>query len=105
MPRICEYVFYNPSTLDRWYDCRKPWVAAREKAGYPWLRVKDLRTAFGIRLSNLPGLQKHTIQTLLEHSSLRTTERFYAFHSQRLAVQRGLRLIEDAKVENRKGAA
>jgi integrase len=108
MPKVSEYVFYNPDTLHRWYDCRKPWVAARTKAGYTWLKVKDLRTAFGIRLANTPGLEKHTIQTLLGHSSLSTTERFYAFHSHRLAVQRGLRLIEGANegsAKEEKGAA
>ena len=108
MPRVGEYVFYNPKTLDRWFDCRKPWNSSRKAAGYPWLRIKDMRTAFGIRLSNTPGLEKHTIQTLLGHSRLSTTERFYAFHSHRLAVQRGLRLIEGAKQkqeEQKEGAA
>jgi integrase len=88
LPKVLEYVFYNPDTLDRWFDCHKPWEAARKKAGYGWLKVKDLRTAFGIRLANIPGLERHTIQTLLGHSSPSTTERFYAFHSHRLAVQR-----------------
>ena len=101
MPKVSEYVFYNPKILHRSYDCRKPWEeAARKKASYPWLKIKDMRTAFGIRLANTPGLEKHTIQTLLGHSSLSTTERFYAFHSQRLAVQRGLTLMEGAKTKN-----
>lgn len=105
MPKVGEYVFYNPKTVSRWFDCRKPWEAARREAGYPWLRVKDMRTAFGIRLSNTLGLEKHTIQTLLGHSRLSTTERFYAFHSQRLAVQRGLRLIEGGGSKQKEGAA
>ncbi|MEJ2147704.1 MAG: tyrosine-type recombinase/integrase, partial [Acidobacteriota bacterium] len=103
MPKVSDYVFYNPKTLHRWFDCRRPWEAARKKAGYPWLKVKDMRTAFAIRMANMPGLEKHTIQTLLGHSSLSTTERFYAFHSHRLAVQRGLTLIEGKKDE--RGAA
>ena len=89
----CPFVFYNPDTLTRWHDCRKPWETARRNAGYSWLRIKDLRTAFAIRLSNTPGIEKHVIQTLLGHASITTTERFYAIHDQRLAVKRALRLL------------
>ena len=49
----CPYVFYNPEIEDRWSGVRKPWIEARSKAGYPWLRVRDLRPAFGIEASEL----------------------------------------------------
>ena len=98
----CPYVFYNPDTLDRWSDCRKPWLMARKKAGYPWLTVRDLRRAFAITLSNTEGIEKHVIQTLLGHSSIKTTESFYAIHDQREAVKRALKVIQGGK---KRGAA
>src|SRR5262245_7150321 len=73
----CPYVFYNPETGTRWYDARKPWEAARSAAGYPWLRVRDLRPAFGTEASER-GVPMHFIQSVLGHSSVAVTERYYA---------------------------
>jgi integrase len=72
----CPYVFYNSETRDRWFDARKPWVAARKAAGYPWLRVRDLRPAFGIEAAE-KGVPMHFIQSALGHSSVAVTERYY----------------------------
>ncbi len=101
VPRIpgCDYVFYNPNTLTRWMDCRRVWETAREAAGFKDLRIKDLRTAFASRLSDLEGLEKHAIQTMLNHSSIRTTEERYAFHDQKKAIRRALKLIDGGKKE------
>lgn len=101
VPRIpgCDYVFYNPNTLTRWMDCRKAWETAREAAGFKDLRIKDLRTAFGSRLSDLEGLEKHAIQTMMNHSSIRTTEERYAFHDQKKAIRRALKLIDGGRKE------
>ncbi len=61
-------------------DVRKPWRAAREAAGYPWLRIRDLRPAFGIEASDL-RVPMHFIQSVLGHSSVAVTEKYYAkFH-------------------------
>jgi integrase len=73
----CPYVFYNPKTGTRWFDARKPWVAARNAAKHPWLRVRDLRPAFGIEASE-KGVPMHFIQSALGHSSVAVTERYYA---------------------------
>ncbi len=97
MPRASSYVFYHPRSLTRWCDCKDPWIAAREAAKCKWLKVKDLRTAFAMRLAETPGIEKHVIQSLLGHSNLATTERFYALHSAKKAVKRGLRLVEKAR--------
>ncbi len=97
MPAASEYVFYNPATLGRWYDCRTRWENAREAAKRKWLTMKDLRTAFAMRWADVPGIEKHVIQTLLGHADPSTTDRFYAFHDQRKAVKRALRLVEKAK--------
>ncbi len=97
MPVAAECVFYNPATLGRWYDCRTRWEKARESAKCKWLTMKDLRTAFAMRWADVPGIEKHVIQTLLGHADLSTTDRFYALHEQRKAVKRALRLVEKAK--------
>jgi integrase/recombinase XerD len=73
----CPYIFYNPKTGTRWFDARKPWVDARNEAKYPWLRVRDLRPAFGIEASE-KGIPMHFIQSVLGHSSVTVTERYYA---------------------------
>lgn len=92
-PRAIEAIRSMVALDDRvfpWRDCRYPWNKARERAGLKWLKIKDIRTAFAMRIADLGGIEKHTIQTLLGHSSVRTTERFYAFHDQKLAIQRYL---------------
>ncbi len=58
-------------------DVRKPWRAAREAAGYPWLRIRDLRPAFGIEASDL-RVPMHFIQSVLGHSSVAVTEEYDA---------------------------
>jgi integrase len=62
----CDYVFYNPEMGTRWYDARRPCEDARESAGYPWLRVRDLRPAFAIEASG-EGAPMHFIQSALGH--------------------------------------
>jgi integrase len=77
---------------------RKPWEKARSKAGYPWLRVRDLRPAFGIAASEL-GAPMHYIQSALGHGSVAVTERYYAKYDPKSAAKQLLRLIEGGKVK------
>ena len=100
VPRLpgCPYVFYNPETRTRWCEVRKPWEKARTKAGYPWLRVRDLRPAFGIAASEL-GAPMHYIQSALDHGSVAFTERYYAKYDPKSAAKQLLRLIEGGKVK------
>jgi integrase len=77
MPGASRFVFYHPDSLSRWCDCRKPWEAAREAAGYPWLRVHDLRHAFGIRLAEA-GCPMHFISEVMGHHSVDFTRKLYA---------------------------
>ena len=93
-PPACEYVFYNPRTLTRWYDCKKYWERAREAAGYSWLRVQDLRRAFGIRLAEAEGVEMHHISKALGHSSVTVTERYYAHFSDESSMKRVLKVLE-----------
>ncbi|HYK88724.1 MAG TPA: site-specific integrase, partial [Acidobacteriota bacterium] len=76
-PRVSEYVFYHPESLTRWDTCKKPWMAAREAAGHPWLRVHDLRHAYAIRLAE-QGCPMHFICEVLGHHSLEFTRKMYA---------------------------
>ena len=92
----CPYVFYNPATGTRWRDCRKPWIKAREAAGYPWMTPKHLRPAFATDLSE-KGLETHFVSELLGHSSVRVTEEYYIKRRQVEACRQALRVIEGGK--------
>ncbi len=98
VPRLpgCDFVFYNPETGTRWHDARKPWVQAREAAGYPWLRVRDLPPAFGIEASEL-GAPMHFIQSGLGHGSVAVTEKYYAKYAPDSAAKQLLRVIEGGR--------
>jgi integrase len=76
-PKASEYVFYHPESLTRWDTCRDPWEDARASAGYPWLRVHDLRHAYAIKLAER-GCPMHFISEILGHHSLEFTRRRYA---------------------------
>ena len=94
----CSFVFYNPETDTRWSDARKPWLVARQAAGYPWLRVRDLRPAFGIEASEI-GVPMHFIQSVLGHSSVAVTEKYYAKFSPQSAAKVVLATVESARRE------
>jgi len=96
-PRACEYVFYNPKTLTRWYDCKKYWEEARKDAGYPWLQVKDLRRAYGIKLAESDRVEMHHISKALGHSSVRVTEKYYAQFSEDESIKRVLKVMEGGR--------
>ncbi len=92
----CPYIFYNSKTGNRWFDARKPWVTAREAAGYSWLRVRDLRPAFGIEAAE-NGVPMHFIQSALGHSSVAVTERYYAKFAPDTAAKALRETIESAR--------
>jgi len=92
----CPYVFYNPETGTRWYDARKPWEDARKEAGYPWLRVRDLRPAFATEAANLEA-PMHFIQSSLGHGSVSVTEKYYAKFDPKFAAKQLLRVIEGGR--------
>ena len=69
LPRLknSPTVFYNTKTGQRWYDCKGPWIEAREKAKLPQMQVKDLRRHFAIGLAE-NGADMHDIQQVLGHA-------------------------------------
>lgn len=103
VPRLpgCDYVFDNPETKTRWYDARKPWEAARKAAGFPWLRVRDLRPAFAIKASE-QGAPMHFIQSGLGHGSVAVTEKYYAKYDPKSAAKQLLRVIEGGRNKQEK---
>ena len=97
IPQVCEWVWFNPKTMLPWHDLRKPWRSARKAAGYPWLKPKDLRRFYGIRLSEAEGVEMHHVQRALGHASVTTTEQHYAHYSDRSTEKRILRVLEGGK--------
>lgn len=95
MPKLpnCDYVFYNPVTLRRWYSCGSSWQRARRRAGYPWLRIHDLRRYYGIRLAE-SGCPMHVIQSTMGHTSVNITEKYYAKFSPEWAGRVALEHLE-----------
>lgn len=58
-----------------------------------WFQIKDLRRHFGIIRSE-SGAEMHVIQAVLGHSSVATTEEYYAHFSPAHAAKRALAVLE-----------
>jgi integrase len=97
----CPYVFYNPETGRGWKCCRKLIDAAIEASGLEGFLIKDLRRHYGIKLSE-NGAEMHVIQAMLGHSSVATTEKYYAHFSPNYAARRALQVLEGSKGKNKK---
>ena len=91
-------MFYNPDTLKPWADLKRPWNKARKQAGYPKLRVHDLRVAHGIKLAE-QGVPMHFIQYVLGHSSVKITEERYAQFRPEAPMRYVLKVLEGGRVE------
>jgi site-specific recombinase XerD len=96
MPKASKYVFYHPESLTRWRNCRKLWDSAREKAGYSWLRIHDLRHAYAIKLAE-EGCEMHFISEVLGHHSIDFTRDNYAKFSPRSAAKAVLKVLQGGK--------
>ena len=92
-----NYVFYHPESLTRWRNCRKPWNAAQKKSGYSWLRIHDLRHAYGIRLAE-EGVPMHFISEVMGHHSVDFTRKQYARFSPESASRAVLKALEGGKI-------
>lgn len=66
------------------HQFRDRWDAAREDAGLPWLRFKDLRAVFATYFLTAGGSPKQ-LREILGHSDLKTTLRYV----KRLPVEQG----------------
>lgn len=68
------WVFANPHTGTRYKDRRKMLYRLCEEAGVPRVRFHELRHYVASILANNPKISKKTIQDILGHKSLTTTE-------------------------------
>ena len=93
-----HYVFWNPNTKGRYKNLYKYWYTARKEAGMPWFQIKDFRRHFGITLSE-GGAEMHVIQAMLGHSSVATTEKYYAHFSPDFAAKRALTVLEGGRIK------
>lgn len=89
----CPYVFWSEYTKTRYHNVYPYWYEARKRAGLPWFQIKDLRRHYGIFLSE-NGAEMHVVQAMLGHSSVATTEKYYAHFSPASATRRALAVLE-----------
>ncbi len=89
----CPYVFWNPKTRDRYQKINNTFERAREKAGLPGIQLKDFRRELGTFIAE-SGQPLHVAQTQLGHSSIRTTEQYYARYSPEFAISRAREVLE-----------
>ena len=70
-----ESVFINKRTKRRYTTISKQWDKFRKEAGFPHLRIHDLRHQFASMLIN-QGVSLITVKELLGHAQVATTERY-----------------------------
>jgi len=75
----CPFVFVNPQTQQRYRNLDKGFRAAARRAGIRDLRWHDLRRTCGCRLLQDKGFSLEQVKDWLGHSSVKVTERTYAF--------------------------
>jgi integrase len=93
-----EFVFYHPETLRKWKgdNCAVHWERARAKAGHNWLRIHDLRHAYGIKLAQA-GCAMHYISEVMGHHSIDFTRTHYARFSPEFASRAVLKVLPGSK--------
>ena len=76
-PKPSGYVFVNPDTGKPYTDIKKSFSNALEKACIEDFKFHDLRRTVGTWLLS-SGVDIRTVQNILAHSEVRTTERYLA---------------------------
>lgn len=76
-PKKSGYVFVNPKTNKPYTSIKTAFKAAVRRAGLEDLRFHDLRRTVGTWLLT-SGVDIRTVQSILAHSDVRTTERYLA---------------------------
>ncbi len=90
----CPFVFWNPKTATRYRQINETFSRARHKAGLEGIQLKDFRREAGIVMAE-SGQPLHVAQTQLGHSSIKTTEKYYAHFSPEFAVARAREALEN----------
>jgi integrase len=106
LPRIdgCSFVFVWPDTKRPVRDPRHWFFEGRQKAGLDWVGFHDLRH-FRATQWIMRGVDIRSVQGLLGHSNIKTTERYVKFvpghASQRVIEAQRLEDIEMANLHRR----
>jgi len=75
LPRVSEFVFFNPETKTHIKDISAGFSVAREKAGLTGLRLHDLRHTAASKMIEA-GVDLVTVSKILGHASIQMTMRY-----------------------------
>ena len=75
LPKISEYVFTSPITNSRYTQVKSTFRRAVKRAGIPHICFHQLRHSTASRLNEM-GVDIVTIQKILDHAELKTTQRY-----------------------------
>lgn len=92
IPRMSEYVFTSPVTLSRYNEVKCTFRRAVKRAGIPLICFHQLRHSTASRL-NEKGVDIVTIQKILDHAELRTTQRYT--HNSSASISNAFELLND----------
>ncbi len=98
LPKHGATVFYHPEWLKPWTGdgLSVYWEKARAAAGYPEIRIHDIRHAYGIKLAEA-GCPMHYISEVMGHHSIDFTRKKYARFSPESATRAVLRVLQGKK--------
>src|SRR6266478_2556170 len=101
LPRIdaCPFVFVWPATNLPVRDPRHSFFEGRRKAGLPWVGFHDLRHFRGTQWI-MRGVDIRSVQGLLGHRNIKTTERYVKF----VPSHASQRVIEAQRLEDKEMA-
>ena len=75
LPKIGEYVFMNPVTMEPYKDFISTFKRAVKRSGIPHISFHELRHTTASRLNEI-GVDLSTIQEYLDHADARTTQKY-----------------------------
>jgi integrase len=91
MPRLCDYVFANPLTKNKYSDIKSTFSETVKRAKIPHITFHQLRHTAASRM-NEKGVDIVTIKEILDHSDLKTTQKYT--HTPRKNVLDAVKVLE-----------
>lgn len=92
LPKLSEYVFTSPVTLSRYNEVKCTFRRTVKRAGIPHICFHQLRHSTASRLNEM-GVDIVTIQKILDHAELRTTQRYT--HNSSVSIANAFKLLND----------
>ena len=71
-----DYVFVNPSTMNKFKDIRRAWKRLLKKADIENMRIHDIRHLVGFYSINYLNIPIEHVSFTLGHSDIRTTQKY-----------------------------